>query len=129
MLIILPHGQGSVLAIMKVLVKKTGKTTHGNKWLVAILVQCAHGAARKKGTYLKDKYHKLAARRGKKRAAVAIAHKILVSIYYLLRYRVSYKELGGHYLDKRNEAKVLRHYKKKKEHLGYKVFLSEKEVA
>ena len=92
-------------------------------------MQCAHGASRKKGSYLKDKYYKLAARKGKKRAAVAIAHKILVSVYYMLRDGISYKELGEQYLDKRNEARVLRHYKNKLESLGYEVLLSEKKVA
>lgn len=109
--------------------KKSGKTTHGDKWLVAILVQCAHGASRKKGSYLKDKYYKLTARRGKKRAAVAIAHKILVSVYYMLRDGVPYKELGEQYLDKRNETRVIRHYMNKLERLGFEVLLSERKVA
>ena len=51
----------------------------------AMLVQCAHNAGRTKGTYLRDKYYKLKTRRGVKRAAVAIGHKILVIAYFLIK--------------------------------------------
>ncbi len=109
--------------------KKSGKTLQGNKWLKSILVQCALSAARTNGAYLKDKYHRLASRRGKKKAALAIGHKILVSAYHMLKHKIHYKELGIDYLDKRNKEKIQRHYINKLNQLGYEVSLVEKQVA
>jgi len=97
--------------------------------LVAILVQCALCASRTKGTYLRDKYHKLAGRRGKKKAAIAIGHKILVSAYYMLRNGVSYKEIGMNYLDNRNKERLSKYHMNKLLQLGYKVLLAGKEAA
>ena len=96
--------------------------------MIAVLVQCALCASRTKGTYLRDKYHKLAGRRGKKKAAIAIAHKILVGAYYILKNGVSYKELGMNYLDNRNKERVSKYYMNKLLQLGYEVLLTEKEA-
>jgi transposase len=68
--------------------------------LKTALVEAAHAAAKAKGTYLRDKFYRLQARRGLKRAVVAVAHKILVATYHILSHRVCYKELGDLYLDK-----------------------------
>ena len=85
----------------------SGRTRKGNRHLQTILVQAAWAAVRTKGTFLKARYHRLAARRGKKRAIVAIAHSILVSIWHMLSQGVAYKELGAEYFNQRNkEAKV-----------------------
>lgn len=92
-------------------------------------MQCSLGASRTKGAYLKDKYHRLASRRGKKKAIVAIAHKILVISYHLIRDQVEYRELGVSYLDSRNKVRSERYYMKKLEGLGYNVLLTEKEAA
>lgn len=75
--------------------RRSGRTTHGNKWLRATLVESAWAASRTKGTYLKSRYHRLTARRGKKRASVAIGHSILVAVYHMLRYNYHYHELGA----------------------------------
>jgi transposase len=106
--------------------KKGGKTVKGNNWIKALLTQCALCASRSKGTYLKDKYFKLKSRRGAKRAAIAIGHKILISVYHILKEKIGYKELGIDYLDKRNKTKTLRYFMKKIENLGYDVLLAEK---
>jgi transposase len=85
----------------------SGRTRKGNVHLQSTLVQVAWAAVRTKGTFLKARYHRLAARRGKKRAIVAIAHSILVSIWHMLSQGVSYRELGADYYDQRSkEAKV-----------------------
>jgi transposase len=85
----------------------SGRTTKGNKPLGSAMVQGAWSATRKKGTFLKARYHRLAARRGKKRAIVAIAHSMLVSAWHMLTYQQPYQELGGDYFDERKkEAKV-----------------------
>ena len=78
--------------------RKSSRAPKGNVYLKTALVEAAHSAARSKGTYLRDKFYRLKARRGYKRAAVAIAHKILVSIYHMLSQNVSYNDLGDLYL-------------------------------
>ena len=90
------------------------------------MVQCALAASRTKNTYLRDKYHRLAGRRGKKKAVVAIGHKILVIAYHILKDKVGYKELGADYLAMRNKDKVERYHVNKLRQLGYDVLLAEK---
>jgi transposase len=85
----------------------SGRTTKGNKFLASIMVQGAWSATRTKDTFLKSRYHRLAARRGKKRAIVAVAHSMLVSTWHMLTYQQPYQELGGDYFDERKkESKV-----------------------
>jgi transposase len=85
----------------------SGRTTKGNKSLATIMVLGAWSAVRTKDTFLKSRYHRLAARRGKKRAIVAVAHSMLVSAWHMLTYQQPYQELGGDYFDERKkEAKV-----------------------
>jgi transposase len=85
----------------------SGRTTKGSKALTTTMVVAAWTAVRTKDTFLKARYHRLAARRGKKRAIVAVAHSMLVSAWHMLTYQQPYKELGGDYFDQRKkEAKV-----------------------
>jgi transposase len=85
----------------------SGRTTKGNKSLSSIMVQGAWSAVRTKDTFLKSRYHRLAARRGKKRAIVAVAHSMLVSAWHMLTDQQPYQELGGDYFDERKkEANV-----------------------
>ncbi len=77
----------------------SGRTRHGNPWLKAALVEAAWGAVHTRDSYLAALYHRLAARRGAKRAIVAVAHAILVIVYHLLRAGTAYRELGGNYFD------------------------------
>lgn len=101
--------------------KKSSRTTHGDKWLKTMIVQCAWAATRTKGTYLRSKYDSLVGRRGKKRALVAVAHKILIAAYFILRNKESYKELGGEFLDKRNREKQIKRHLQKLRDLGVDV--------
>jgi transposase len=85
----------------------SGRTRPGNRALKSIMVQAAWSAVRTKETFLTARFHRLAARRGKKRAIVAIAHSMLVSIWHMLTRRQPYQELGGDYFDQRKkEIKV-----------------------
>ena len=93
-------------------------------YLKTALVEAANSAARAKGTYLRDKFYRLKARRGYKRAAVAIAHKILVSIYHMLSQNVSYNDLGDCYLDNLNKHHLTRNLVHRLERLGYSVTLT-----
>jgi transposase len=104
--------------------RKSSRIPKGNVYLKTALVEAANAAARAKGTYLRDKFYRLKARRGYKRAAVAIAHKILVSIYHMFSQNVSYNDLGDLYLDKLNTHHVTRNLVRRLERLGYAVTLS-----
>jgi len=93
-----------------------------------LLVQCAWAATRTKNTYLRSKYDSLVGRRGKKRALVAIGHKILIAAYYILKDKIAYKELGAEYLQElRKEKQIKRHIQLLKE-MGVEVEIK-KEVA
>jgi len=98
-----------------------GRTRKGNVHLRTILVQAATAAGRAKGTYLKDKYHRLKSRRGPKRAALAIAHKILVAAYHMLSRHADSQDLGEVYLDQLSKKRVTKGLVKRLERLGYKV--------
>jgi len=85
----------------------SGHRPRGHKPLSSILTEVAQAAARTKDTFLSARYHRLAARRGKKRAIGAISHSIIVSIWHILTYRQPYRELGSDYFDQRKkEIKV-----------------------
>jgi transposase len=103
--------------------RRSGKTTKGDPWLRAALVEAAHAAGRTKNTYLSAQYRRLASRRGKKRAAVAVGHTILVIAYRLLERSCRYEELGADYFDKRDRQAVERRLVRRLEGLGYKVSL------
>jgi len=109
--------------------RKSGRTRKGNKWLRSILVQCAHAAGHSRKTYLGAQFGRFAARKGKQRAAIAVGHSILESIYFILRDDVPYQELGPEYFDKINKNHIIRHYKKRLEALGLVVEVSEAPVA
>jgi transposase len=74
--------------------RRTGRTTAGNTWLKTSLVQAAWSASRTKGTHLSKKFRRIAGSRGKKRAAIAVAHTILVVIYHLLKEETTYREIA-----------------------------------
>lgn len=86
--------------------RKTGRTRKGNKHIRSGLVQAARAAARNKECYLSAQYHRLAARRGSNRAAVAVGHSILVIAYHLLKRHQPYRELGSNYFDQRKASIV-----------------------
>ena len=109
--------------------RKSTRIPKGNVYLKTALVEAAHSAAKAKGTYLRDKFYRLKARRGYKRAAVAIAHKILVAIYHMLSQQVSYNDLGDLYLDKLNKHHLTRNLIHRLERLGYTVTLAPQEKA
>lgn len=103
--------------------KKNGHTTFGNKCLKATLTEAGWAASRTKNTYFNSKYHSLVGRRGKKRALVAVGHKILIACYHILRNKTEYKELGATYLDGRKKDRIVRSYLKRLQNLGYGVTL------
>jgi transposase len=102
-------------------IRKSAPTGHGNKWLRSTLIEAAKAAGRTKDTYLSAQYHRLAARRGRNRAAVAVAHSSIA--YPMLRHSTHYKDLGGGYFDERDKRAVVRRSVHRLERLGYRVTL------
>lgn len=101
----------------------SGRTTKGNKPLRAIMSQAAWAASRTKGTYLKARYHRLAARRGKKRAIVATARAMLVSVWHMLSRGEPYLDLGPDYFDQRKKESKVAYLSKQLANLGFSVTL------
>jgi len=104
--------------------RKSGKTPSANRHLDAVLTEMAHAAVRKKDSYFKSQYHRLAGRRGKKRAIGAVKHSLLVTVYFMLRDYKPYKDLGADYFDKLNPQHQIRYHVRKLKDLGQKVELS-----
>lgn len=97
----------------------SGRSRNGCPALKKALVQAAHAAARQADTYLSAQYHRLAARRGKKRAILAVAHTILVDIYHMLQRNEPYHEHGGDYFDQRQPEALHRRLAKRAAKIGY----------
>jgi transposase len=102
----------------------SGASTKGNTQLKTILCEIAATIARSPGTYLHAFYHRIAARRGKPRAMLAVAHSLLVSIYYMLRDQVPYQDLGPDHFDRLHAQRLERHYTRRLEALGFEVRLT-----
>ena len=104
--------------------RKSGKTPAANRHLDAVLTEIAHAAVRKKDSYFKSQYHRLAGRRGKKRALGAVKHSLLVTVYFMLRDNKPYKDLGANYFDKLNPQQQIHYHVRKLKELGHKVELT-----
>jgi transposase len=98
----------------------------GNVHLRTALVEAAIAASRTKDSYLRDKFYRLRARRGTRRAAMAIAHKILIAAYHLLSTGGPYRELGATYLDGLEKRRTTRNLVRRLERLGYEVTIGPK---
>jgi transposase len=103
--------------------RKPSGARRGNPYLKTALCNAAIAAARKRGSFFKAKYHKLKSRRGGGRAALAIAHKLLVCIYHMLSTGALYRELGQDYCDKRDTQRAARRYVRRLRDLGFSVLL------
>lgn len=102
---------------------KSGKTGHGNPWLRSTLVEAAWAAIRVKDSYFSSLYHRLAGRRGNKRAIVAVAHAILTTIYSMLKNNTVFHDLGECFHDLLNPDRIIHRAISRIERLGYKVVL------
>lgn len=105
----------------------SGRTRKGNQAVRTVLVEAAQAAGRKKNSYLQAQYHRLLARRGKKKAVIAVGHTILTIAYHLLRNPDSfYTDLGAHYFTQRDRDASVRHHVRGLEMAGYDVELKPK---
>ncbi len=101
----------------------TGK---GATWLRATLQEAAWAAVRSRKSYYRALYHRLRARRGPKKAIVAVQHAMVVALWHMLKHRVSHRDLGADYFDRQNTDRIRRHHVRRLERLGYDVVLVEK---
>jgi transposase len=101
--------------------RKHGKTRHGDKYLERLAVEVAWAAVRRKDSYLRGKFLRLAHRRGKKKAIFAIAHSIIKMVYHLVKERVPYREPEVKAPTERQKHKLVQKHLKALERLGYKV--------
>ena len=103
--------------------RRRRRITPGNRWLKRILAQAAWAARHAKKTYLASQYRRLAGRRGKKRALIAVAHSRLVIFYHMLKEGTAYADLGSNFFDTLQTQRLTRYYLKRLEALGHKVIL------
>lgn len=99
--------------------RRSGKTTKGNKLLKTTLVVCAHSAVKVKSSYFYAQFQRISARRGKKRAYVAVAHSMLIAIYHILKDGIPFVDLGSEYYNQFNRERKINVYLKKLKALGW----------
>jgi transposase len=101
--------------------RKRGRAGKGHKWLRAVLVACAHATGHTKGTSLGTKFRRCASRKGKQRAAVMVAHRMLEAAYFIIRDTVPYRESGEQSLEAQHREHVIRPHVRRLESLGLNV--------
>src|SRR5262249_60026 len=102
----------------------SGETTQGNVALGAMLGEAAWTVARTRGSSLHAQFHRIARRRGKPKAVMAVAHSVLVVAYHILRHQQPYRDLGADYFEQRDAARLGRYHVRRLEQLGYVVTLA-----
>jgi transposase len=105
----------------------SGKPLKGSAWLRCSLCQAAWAASHTKTTSLAARFRRLAARQGKKRAIVAIAHSLSVIVYHVLKTKQPYHDLGADYFDRTRAAQLKRYFFKRLENLGLQVTVQSRE--
>jgi len=103
--------------------RRSGRIPKGDRWLRRRLVLAAQAAGHAKDSFLASRFRRLAARRGRKRACVAVAHSILRIVYHVLKEGCPYQDLGGNYFDRLDPERLTRYLIRRLERLGHKVIL------
>lgn len=99
--------------------RRSGRTTKGNKLLKTTLIQCAHSAVMVKSSYFCAQFQRISARRGRKRAYVAVAHSMLIAIYHMLKNGLIFSDLGVDYYDQFNKERKINACLRKLQSLGW----------
>ena len=99
--------------------RKSGRSPVLKHHLKSIMVEVAHAAVRKNGSYYKDKYYRLKAKCGSRKAIVAIDHRILKAVYYVIKEGASFVDLGESFLALRNKERKLKYVRKQAALLGF----------
>lgn len=101
--------------------RRSTRVRHGAPWLKTVLVQAAWAASRKRNGYPRAQFARLRARRGPKKAVVAVAASLLTAVYFILRDGTEYRDLGADHFDQREKARTVRRLARRLEALGYRV--------
>ena len=101
--------------------QRSGKTRRGGLWLRRVLCEAAWAASHCKKSYFRSQYQRLAGKRGKKRALIAVAHSLLTVAYTLLKQHRTYQDLGADFFDRVNRDNLTKYHVKKLHKLGYEV--------
>ena len=109
--------------------RRSGKSRKGNKILKSTLVECAQAAVKHKNSFFYAQYQRISMRRGKKRALLAVAHTMLIAIYYMIKEDKEFVDLGSDFYNKFNKEKKANAYIKKLKELGYDVQLDIAQVS
>ena len=104
--------------------RRSTRLRKGSNWLKSVLVSCAWAAARAKNTYARAQYHRIKARRGAKKAVVAVAASMLTAIYHVLRTHEPYSDLGPQHFDRRDRDRIVSRLRRRLQDLGYDVQLA-----
>jgi transposase len=99
--------------------RMSAHTGRGNNWLKTALLEAAWAASRTRNTYLSALYRRVARHSGRKRAAVAVAHSLLVAVFHMLRDNLPYSDLGPDHFDHLNTQRLVRYYLRRLEQLGH----------
>jgi transposase len=108
--------------------RKSGRITHGNKQVKAVMTEAAWASTRTKNTFYSERYHRIAARRGKKRALIAVAYSMLTTVYNILANNVTYNELGAEFVTLLIEKKRKKYLTTELTKLGYEVQIVKKQL-
>jgi transposase len=101
--------------------RKSGRTRKGNDMFKITLIECSKSASHQKSTYFYAQYHRIASKRGKNRATIAVAHTMLTIIYQILKNNVPYYELGADFFEQHRKKEIVQKSVKRLESLGYSV--------
>jgi transposase len=101
--------------------RRSTRVRHGAPWLKPVLTQCGWAASRSRGTYLQAQFFRLKARRGPKKAVIAVAASILTAVYHMLKNHAPYQDLGPDYFVKRDPARIAAKLAQRIKELGYEV--------
>ena len=104
--------------------KLSGRTGRSNPWLRTALVQAANAAVRCKSSYLRVIYRRLAARRGRKKALIAVAHRIVIALYHMFKKQEPYQDLGINYLSNQSTKHSVKRLHSQARKLGYQLELT-----
>ncbi len=105
--------------------RRSGRTGLGSRWLRSTMVEAAWSASRVRNSYFAAQYHRLVPRRGKRRAAVAVAHSMLIAIYHLIKDGTIYQDLGPNHFDELDRQRITHRAVRRLQALGYQVTLQE----
>ncbi len=106
--------------------RRSTKLRHGAPWLKTLLVQAAWAAVRVKASYHNARFHRLKARRGPRKAIVAVAASMLTALHVMLQRSAAYRDLGADHFERAQQQRLAHRLTQKLQHLGFDVVLTQR---